>query len=304
MQLKHSSITLLITLIPLIFLPSISSQSCQTTCGKQLIRYPFGTGLGCGSPRFQNYVTCNQHQLTFTTHTGCYPITSIDYINQVIYISDATMSTCTCTQPSKGFGLDWDAPFSLHDDNIFALLDCSTDSSPLYKSSGGSNATAAAVPLCDTEDAPICSLLYSCQPVSRIDIPVSTCCVYTPVDLGPAFEIDLQKLQCASYSGFYSFNGRESDPANWAYGVALKYKFNVNNDYPALCVNCERSRGACGYSDPYDSFVCYCPTYGMNTSTDCFYAASLSNGSGLFPWQTGSWLIYSLACFLIVWLSS
>ncbi|KAA8533040.1 hypothetical protein F0562_032843 [Nyssa sinensis] len=209
------------------------------------------------------------------------------------------MSTCSCTQPSKGFSLDWDAPFSFHDNNIFALLDCSTASSPIYKSGGGNTTT---VPLCDTEGAPICSLLYSCQAISRLNIPISTCCVYTPVDLGPAFEMDLQKLQCSSYAGLYSFNGQESDPETWKYGVALKYKFNFNNDYPPTCANCERSNGACGYGGFYNSFVCNCPS-GLNTSTDCFFSASWNNGFRVLPWQIGTWLIHSLGWFLTcVWL--
>ncbi|GMP94199.1 hypothetical protein CsSME_00043739 [Camellia sinensis var. sinensis] len=155
------------------------------------------------------------------------------------------MSTCSCSQPSKGFGLDWDAPFSFHDDNTFALLDCSTTSSPIYKTNHGNNSTAT-VPLCDTNGAAVCSLLFSCQAVSRLDTPVATCCVYTPVDLGPSFEMDLQKLQCTSYSGIYGFGGKNDDPASWQYGVALKYKFNYNNEFPTNCENCERSNGACG----------------------------------------------------------
>ncbi|THG14191.1 hypothetical protein TEA_020284 [Camellia sinensis var. sinensis] len=109
----------------------------------------------------------------------------------------------------------------------------------------GNNSTAT-VPLCDTNGAAVCSLLFSCQAVSRLDTPVATCCVYTPVDLGPSFEMDLQKLQCTSYSGIYDFGGKNDDPASWQYGVALKYKFNYNNEFSTNCENCERSNGACG----------------------------------------------------------
>ncbi|GFY88395.1 hypothetical protein Acr_06g0003350 [Actinidia rufa] len=108
------------------------------------------------------------------------------------------MSTCSCTQPSTGFGLDKNAPFSFHDDTIFALLDCSIMSSPIYKFNRGNN---TASPICDTNGASVCSLLYSFQEVSRLNIPISTCCVYAPVDLDPSFEMDLQTLQCSSYSG-------------------------------------------------------------------------------------------------------
>ncbi|XP_058194176.1 wall-associated receptor kinase-like 15 [Rhododendron vialii] len=303
MNLNHTSSTILLSLISLIFLSSsVSGQTCQRTCGKQPIKYPFGTGTGCGDPRFQKHVTCDQtqtpNQLTLSTHTGCYPITYIDYTNQVLYVSDPTMSTCACARPSKGFGLDWDAPFAFQDNTIFALLDCSTSSSPIYKSSGGGNYSSAA-PLCDTDGASVCSLLYSCQAVSRLNVPISTCCVYTPVDLGPEFEMDLQKLRCSSYSGIYGFDGRENDPESWYYGVALKYKFNFDNAYPALCASCERSNGVCGYTGPYNTFVCNCLS-GINTTTDCYFAASWNNGLLLLPWKIGTWLLYCLAWFLVL----
>lgn len=271
----------------------VSSQICQRSCGKIPLRYPFGGGPGCGDPRFQPYISCNQESLTFTTHTGSYPVTSIDYNAQVIYISDPSMSTCSCTQPSKGFGLDWDAPFTFHDDTIFVLLDCSTTSSPIYNPSSDPNSDGTngskTVPRCDNGGVPICSALYSCRPISTVNTPISTCCVYTPVDLGPSFDMDLQKLKCSSYSGFYSFNGRESDPNSWKYGMALKYKFNVGNDFPSSCDYCERSFGVCGYYGDYNTFICNCPN-GLNTSTGCLFGEPYNAGSRLPPtWQTGNY---------------
>ncbi|WCJ21765.1 hypothetical protein M5689_003895 [Euphorbia peplus] len=214
------------------------------------------------------------------------------------------MSTCACTQPSKGFGLDWDAPFSFHDDTVFTLLDCSTSSSPIYNtntddhSDNNINGTNI-VPQCDKTGAPICSFLYSCQAISMLNTPISTCCVYTPVDLGPAFEMDLGKLKCSSYSGFYSFNGQEANPENWKYGIAVKYKFNVYNEYPSSCGDCERSNGVCGYGGAYDSFVCNCPT-AFNTTSDCFFGFT-SHGSNLIPFQTGTLSLY-LSAFLLMFL--
>ena len=301
MKLSHSSITLL-SLISLLFLSSISAQICQRSCGKQTLTFPFGSDPGCGDPRFQQYVNCDQQKLTLTTHTGCYPITNIDYTNQVIYISDPSMSTCSCTQPSKGFGLDWDAPFTFHDDTIFALLDCSVSSSPIYTLNGlygdGNNSKA---PLCENQGTPICSYLYSCTPFSTINLPISTCCIYAPVNLGPSFEMDLKKLQCTSYSGLYSYNGQESNPENWNYGIALKYKFNVNNEYPSSCAQCEKSHGVCSYTGPYNSFICNCPN-GLNTSLDCFFGSSFNNGLRLLPWKNGIILSSSFFFFFTLFL--
>lgn len=284
----------------MLFIPYVTAQACKKTCGSIQIKYPFGTGPGCGDPRFQSYVTCNQGQLTFSTHTGCYPVTSIDYNNQVLYVTDPSMSTCSSSQPSKGFGLDWNAPFSFHDSTVFALLDCCIPTSPIYsnKGSGGGGGVGnnSTFPLCDPHGADICNILYSCSAISRINTPVSTCCVYTPVDLGPSFEMDLQKLQCASYSGLYGFNAQESNPDAWKYGVALKYKFNYNNDYPSICANCEKTNGVCAYSGPnYNSYSCNCPP-GFNTTSDCFYGATWTNGGlSIVPWQTGTFFICSLA---------
>ncbi|KAF9609112.1 hypothetical protein IFM89_013366 [Coptis chinensis] len=296
MKFRSSSASL-ISFISFIFLPSlISSQACKKSCGNQLIRYPFGSGPGCGDPRFQQYVTCDQQNLILNTHSGCYTIDNIDYNNHVIYIQDPSMSTCSSTHPSQGFSLDWDAPFAFLEDNVFALLDCATASSPLYNSQSGLNNSI--VPLCDNEGAPICSSLYSCPTISRLNLPISTCCVYTPIDLGPAFEMNLQRLQCTSYASFYSFNGRESNPGSWKYGIALKYRFNVKNDFPSACSDCENSHGVCGYTGSYNSFVCNCFD-GLNTTTDCYFTASMNNNVRVLLWKFGTWMISSLACFLI-----
>ncbi|KAL5725540.1 hypothetical protein ACHQM5_008675 [Ranunculus cassubicifolius] len=282
-----SSFPNLLLFISIIFLPLlISSQPCKKSCGDQPIRYPFGSGPGCGDPRIEKYITCNDQQtLTFTTHTGTYTISSIDYNNQILYIRDPLMSTCSETQPSRGFSLDWDAPFTFHDDNVFALLGCSIDSSPLYKSQTSGNGTTM-VPLCDNQGAPICSLLYSCSAINKLNFPISTCCVYTPVDLGPSFEMDLQKLKCSAYAAVYSFGGQESNPDRWDYGVGLKYKFRVNNDYPSDCGLCERSNGVCGYTGPYNSFICNCAG-GLNTTTDCYFRSSWSKAVRLVPQRIG-----------------
>ncbi|KAF5754798.1 putative wall-associated receptor kinase, galacturonan-binding domain-containing protein [Helianthus annuus] len=297
------SLTTKLTIISiLVFLSSSftsSSQTCKSTCGPIPVKYPFGTGSGCGDPRFQNRVTCTNQHLTFITHTGCYPITDIDYSNQIIYITDPSMSTCACTQPSKGFSLDWDAPFSFHDNTVFALLNCDVSSSPIFKSDRNNNSVS---PVCDTgSGSRVCEHLNSCQAVSRLGVSVSTCCVYTPVDLGPSFEMDLQKLNCGSYSGLYGFDEHLDDPEGWKYGVAIKYKFNFNNEYPPMCDDCEKSNGVCGYGGPYNAFVCNCRS-GINTTRDCSFEATWNGSSRFLPISdVGLWM-YALAAWLVTWM--
>lgn len=277
-----NSFIFLKTLIIVIFISlvmnlpaSVSSMACQRTCGSQVVKYPFGTGPGCGDPRFQPHVTCDGQDgvLTFSTHTGTYPVAAVDYRSQVIYISDPSISTCSCTRPSRGFGLDCDAPFSFHDDTAVALLGCS----------GGTNTS---IPMCDTLAAPICEILSSCQqPITSKanDLHVlDSCCVYAPVDLGPAFEMDLSKLGCVGYSAMYGGGGATP----WKYGIALRYKFNYGNEYPDLCDACEKSNGVCGYSMPSKYFLCNCPG-GFNTNSHCLLN-SWSNGFSIFPWSLGS----------------
>ncbi|KAG2267810.1 hypothetical protein Bca52824_062365 [Brassica carinata] len=256
-------------LILLLLLPFFSRllTSLPKTCGQIPIKYPLGTGSGCGDPRFTRYIKCDpdQQTLTLTTHTGCYPITSVDYAKQTIYVTDSSMSTCACTRPSQGFGLDWDAPFSFHDDTVLPSLTVLL-TNPCFQ---------------------------AVKAISLINLQESTCCVYVPLDLGPSFEMDLQKLRCSSYSGFYNLGpAQESHPENWNYGIALKYKFNVFDEYPAVCGGCERSNGACGYNTQTSSFVCNCPG-GINTTSDCFFL--YNSGSIVLPWFSRAWMMYPLS---------
>lgn len=146
--------------------------------------------------------------------------------------------------------------------------------------------------MCDSEGGSVCSLLYSCEAISKLSLPIETCCVYTPVDLGPSFEMDLRKLNCASYSAVYGFNGQESNPTGWKYGIAIKYKFNYDNEYPTLCGACEKSGGVCGYETGSEkAFACNCAD-GLNTTTDCFYGGTWSFSSRLLPWKAGKKKFY------------
>ncbi|KAL9246432.1 hypothetical protein vseg_019967 [Gypsophila vaccaria] len=283
----------LVLVLVLVLVPLVRGQVCSRVCGNIQLRYPFGSGPGCGDPRFAKYISCYYgRMLTFTTHNGSYQVTNIDYQNEVLYISDPAMSTCFISQPSKGFSLDWDAPFTFQDDTVFALLGCSLDSSPVYK--GAISGNASDVPQCDSAGANLCNALYSCLPIRQLYARNSNCCVYAPVDLGPAFEMDLQKLQCKAYTAVYNFEKQEMNPEAWKFGVALKYKFNVNNEYPTRCSDCENSHGVCAYNATYDNFVCSCPT-GVNSTTYCY---DWSSGLLLVPSSTGSWLLISAVLLL------
>ncbi|ONK65583.1 uncharacterized protein A4U43_C07F38580 [Asparagus officinalis] len=183
------------------------------------------------------------------------------------------MSTCTTTNPSSGFSLNYDAPFTFVDGDIFVLLDCSTNSTNM----------------CDNSNAPLCSLLYTCPAITQLSMPLSSCCIYSPASLGPAFEMDLKKLECNSYSGIYSFGGAETNPSGWKFGIAVKYRFSVDDGYPSACADCERSNGVCGYSEESNSFACNCVN-GMNTTTNCYYA-TWNDGTSIQKFSRGCWLI-------------
>ncbi|KAJ6816188.1 uncharacterized protein M6B38_417590 [Iris pallida] len=291
----NSSDLLAILLLLLLLTPS-RSQSCKRSCGVFPIHYPFGTGPGCGSPAFHPHVACDEGRnlLLFTTRTGSYPVQSIDYANQVLYVQDPSLSTCSSAGPSPGFSLDWDAPFSFRDGDVFALLGC-----PPSLSSSSPNST-----LCDAANAPICTLLYSCPAVASLGAPVSACCVYAPASLGPSYEMDLGKLRCAAYSAIYSFNGAEGDPERWKFGIALRYRFSVDDGYPSACADCERTDGACGYAaGRSNSFVCNCGN-GVNTTTNCYYARWNVDSDGqslppplsigfklIFSWWVMAWIL-------------
>ncbi|XP_054808324.1 uncharacterized protein LOC129310489 [Prosopis cineraria] len=76
------------------------------------------------------------------------------------------MSSCYGTVPAKGFGLDWNAPFTFDERTIFILLGCSTNSSSIHSSKF----------LCD-QGTTICSLLNSCRPISTINVDLPSSCL-------------------------------------------------------------------------------------------------------------------------------
>ncbi|KAL4186557.1 hypothetical protein AMTRI_Chr09g14670 [Amborella trichopoda] len=252
-----------------------TSWPCQDHCGSLPVRYPLGTGPGCGDPRFAASVSCKNNQFLFTTHTGSYPILSIDYAQSRMLVSDPRMSTCMAMQSSSGFALDWAAPFQL-DGSVFALLACNDPSRLVHDGSS----------LCDMASSHICSSLGGCAAMSTLGVQpfspeaASTCCVYAPINLGPAHEVNLTLLGCKGYAAVAGFGDTPTDPARWSYGVALHYSYGLGNGYlPAVCDACQRSGGACGYAGTSlrVSFVCVCKT-GVNTTSDCYAQQGLWGG--------------------------
>ncbi|KAK2966707.1 hypothetical protein RJ640_007994, partial [Escallonia rubra] len=249
--------------------------TCHDTCGSVPLKFPFGSGFGCGHPAFARYIKCSSGNLQFSTGTGVYIVSSIDYSSNSLVLSDPFMSTCASMQNSGSFRLDRASPFSLAAEDMFVLLGCST-TSPLFDQNED---------LCDTGSGlRVCRGLYSCKGVTGIGLepnaPISTCCVYyPPIALGPDYGLDLPKLQCSSYTSLYGFGGDEGDPMKWQFGISLQYNDSYNTE---SCKNCEASGGLCGFAGLDQSFACICRN-GLNTTTNCY-------GRG-YAWS-GTWNPY------------
>ncbi|KAJ8632585.1 hypothetical protein MRB53_025921 [Persea americana] len=277
---------------------SAALPACKSTCGSLPVKYPLGTGPGCGSPRFHPSVSCSSSdQLLLTTHTGSYPITSISYPTSTLTISPPLMSTCSSMHSSPDFGLDWATPFQIGP-SIFLLLSCTTPSSSL---------TFKGSPLCDSSNAHLCAAIYSCSSVVSLGLPLfaptNSCCVYSPANLGPHGDLDLEGLKCAGYAPVVSLGEYPTDPSRWEYGVTLQFSDGGldNYNFATACEACEKSKGACGYAPPSNYFVCVCKN-GVNTSTDCYGQVDYwnSNGYSRKHFSLGTiWLVTLLV--MILW---
>ena len=285
MDLHLLLLLLFLVIIPFTPKPTIApSPACQSSCGSVQIKYPFGTGCGCGSPRFQPYVTCTSggNQLLLTTHTGSYPITSIDYKTSSLTIAPQDMSTCTSMHHSSNLGLDWSSPFQLGP-STFILISCTSPTSSL---------TLKSTPICDPSSVHLCDSLYTCPAVVSLGLPLfpptNTCCVYAPANFNGKGELELDELKCDGYSSVVSLGDYPTDPSHWEYGVALKYINDVldNSVIDSKCNSCEMSDGICGYAPPSNSFVCVCKN-GYNSTTDC-YSNSLYGQNEEQFWSTAS----------------
>lgn len=235
--------------------------TCHDTCGTIPIKFPFGSGFGCGHPDFARYIKCSSGTLQFSTGTGVYTISTIDYPSSTVIVTDPFMSTCSSMQNSGSFSLDKASPFTITEDDIFVLLGCST-TSPVFDLNED---------LCVSgSGSRICRGLYSCNGVTGIGLPqnapISTCCVYdSPSGLGSGYALDLPKLQCSSYTSIYGFGDDAGDPTKWEFGISLEYN---DSYYTDTCKDCEASGGLCGFAGLDQSFACICRN-GLNTSNNC-----------------------------------
>ncbi|KAL1807929.1 hypothetical protein ACET3Z_024919 [Daucus carota] len=246
---------------------SLTKSTCHDACGTIPVRFPFGTGYGCGHPDFGRTIKCSSSRvLQLSTSTGIYTISSIDYSANILILQDPFMSTCASMQNSGSFRLDSMTPFKFVEEDTFVLLGCST-TSPLFDANED---------LCDTGSGlHICRGLYSCKGVAGIGLepnaPISTCCVYDPpFAVGTSVVsngLDLPKLQCSSYASIFGFGGDEGNPMKWQYGISLQYNDSYYSD--ETCKNCATSGGMCGFSAINQSFACICRN-GMNTTSNCF----------------------------------
>ncbi|KAF5960476.1 hypothetical protein HYC85_001685 [Camellia sinensis] len=265
--------------------------ACRTKCGRLAIKYPFGTGYGCGSPRFHPYITCTPggDHLLLTTRAGSYPITSISYANSTLTITPPSMSTCTAMHPSASpfnLGLDWTSPFQLGP-STFILLSCAPPTSSL---------TINGTPICDPSSTPyLCATIYTCPAVTALGLPLfpetNTCCVYSPANLDDDNELELDAMGCAGYASVVGLGGVPTDPAQWEYGVEVKYTMGGLDSYniDPNCRGCEMSDGVCGYAPPSNSFLCVCKN-GYNTSTDC-YSSNLDQAMFLSSTSHSTWKV-------------
>ncbi|GLT56724.1 hypothetical protein SLA2020_297450 [Shorea laevis] len=298
-------IIFLFTLLKVLLSTSVAGEpACWKTCGSLQVKYPFGTGCGCGSPRFYPYVTCNSDQLLLTTHTGSYPITSISYATSTLTITPPYMSTCNSMQQSPNLGLDWASPFQLGP-SIIILLSCTPPTSSL---------TVKGSPVCDPSSSNLCASIYTCPSVVSLGLPLfpptNSCCVYSPANFNAQGELDLRQLNCAGYTSIASLQDYPTDPSKWQYGVALKYTNGAFDDYYInnKCNTCEASGGVCGYAPRGNSFICVC-NGGFNSTTDCYnnqnqiiqddqdeYPGVIWNSTSLPTWNV--WLGLLAAFFL------
>ncbi|KAK7358995.1 hypothetical protein VNO77_00938 [Canavalia gladiata] len=260
--------------------PASSSIACRNTCGSIQVKYPFGTGPGCGSPLFSPYISCTSNgrgeELILKTHTGSYPITSISYTTSTLTLTPPSMSTCTTMQPSPNFGIDWTSPFQIGS-STFILLSCQPSSLKLSS------------PICDPSFSYLCASIYTCPAVVTLGMPLfpptNTCCVYSPANLDGKGELDLRAIKCGAYASVVSLGDNPTDPTHWLYGVALKYSYGAldSNYVTTKCTGCENSGGVCGFAPPGNAFVCVCKG-GYNTSLDC----SSYNQNQDYVWDTDS----------------
>eukprot|EP01018_Ginkgo_biloba_P002859 Gb_26122 [translate_table: standard] len=228
-----------------------NATQCRSWCGKHTIKYPFGLQEGCGHPEFQ--LTCNEDNdnVELRLNSKLLTVKYLDYSNNKIIVRDSQMSDCSgLRQEDPGFRLDTAGTNYSVIESTVLLLNCLAFQREIQVN-----------PLNSQYDcrSPACvAFVTSCLMNSA---PTTCCQLTSPVNL------DLQPLQCQSYTSAYSPGRPMYDASRWSYGLVLEWDFPP--DVLQACMDCQKSNGVCGYnvSDVQSNFLCICK-YG-NSSDRC-----------------------------------
>eukprot|EP00253_Pinus_taeda_P001122 PITA_01122 len=226
-----------------------TTERCRVLCGNQTIKYPFGLQEGCGRPEFQLRCNDNMNSTELRFNSKIFSVNGLDYSNKKIIVRDSQMSDCSgLKQEDPGFSLDWSGTSYTMTESTVLLLNCLAFEREMEVNPLNSEYNCK---------SPACvAFITSC-----LDGPIPCCELTSPANL------DLQPLQCQSYTSAYSPGKPMFDAAKWSYGLVLEWDYPMNDSH--VCRDCESSNGVCGYnvSGVQTSFVCICQ-YG-NTSDRC-----------------------------------
>ncbi|XP_010532284.1 PREDICTED: uncharacterized protein LOC104808312 [Tarenaya hassleriana] len=276
---------ILSSLIPITVADFRGINSCRSYCGNITIDYPFGLKEGCGNPGYRDLMFCMNDVLMFHISSGSYRVLDIDYAYRSVTLHDPHMSTCdTIVLGGKGNGFqveDWRQPyFNPMPENVFMLIGCSPRS-PLFQGFPEMRLPCRNVSGMGCEEylsCPAWEMVGYRQPGresgSGFGSGPPECCA---VGFESMKAINLTKLECEGYSSAYSLAPlRPSRPAEWAYGIRVKYDLQGSD---AFCRACVATAGTCGYESGDGGglrHVCMCGT--VNSTTNCDSVVPSSGG--------------------------
>ncbi|CAK9138600.1 unnamed protein product [Ilex paraguariensis] len=296
--------TLFLLFQPLVLIPVHSyghANSCRSFCGTITLDYPFALQPGCGHPGFRDLLFCINDVLMFHISSGSYRVLDIDYAYQSLTLHDPHLSTCDSLVlggRGNGFVVDhYRVPYlNPTADNVFMLIGCSAES-PLFQGFPGKHLP------CRNVSGMGCEEYYGC-PAWNIIGPKREGSVYgsslPPVCCAVSFEamkaVNLTKLDCQGYSSAYSLAPlRVAGPAEWLYGIRVRYSVQGNE---AFCKACEATAGSCGYDVHGVSDLCMCGSWNSTTNCDSVHSST----------YRGSWssmhIVAGVLLYMIIWMTS